>query len=377
MDFSLSRIRAKNIFKDTFKPSDPSELGSVKKLFNPTPMVPSDDSSDNDTSDNNSRRASKLLMDEYSSPSIATERYNKFLGDQPNEADYHASKKRTLAGILTGALLGFSNPSAGAEVGSKIITQPFDDKLSDWIRKEAPLKAAATSEGAAKTQRINALKDYIQSEHNKLMDTSLSESRRSEAAHRLATEKLGRESLINTVANQQALERNRTVDDARADAAAKEIARHNLETERTARANTENTRARVNIYKSSQENLNAYRDHLRNKMATEKKDSPSAQRTAEELATHDTILKPGNSQKYADFYEIDDNGRIHVTPPSKSYFSNDEDFNAQLAEYSKFRKEIDDGKNVILKSSPNNTKDQKPTPKDKNTPRVVRMEIIQ
>lgn len=380
MDFSFGRTRARNIFKDNTDEAD--RLPSTKKLFNPPPMgnsTPSpDDSLDTDTF--NRRRASKLLMDEYSTPSVATERYNKFLGDQPNEADYHASRKRTIAGILTGAALGLAHPETGAEVGSKIITQPFDDKLADWTRREAPLKAAAISEGTAKTQRINALKDYIQSDYNNTMAESLIGDRKDQARHRKATEDVAGKTLLDRITNEQALARDRDADNARADAAAAELARqHEWERKHGDRIasimekNAGTAATRASSYSRNVDNLIAYRDHLKEQVKGMKGDTPASQKTAKELATHEVILKPGNSQKYGDYFTQDDKGRIVITPPSRGFFQSDDDFNASMSGYSQLQREIDaESNNILKKNHPTNTKDQKPPVK----PKILKRETV-
>ena len=383
MYFSFGKVRARNIFRDTFKPSDPEgnsegvALGSTKKLFTPPPMVNStpDPSGDDNTDDGsfNRRRASKLLMDEYSAPSVATDRYNKFLADQPSEADYHASRKRTIAGILTGAALGFAHPDLGAEVGSKIITQPFDDKLADWTRKEAPLRSAATSEGTAKTQRINALKDFIQSEHQSSMDESLIGDRTDARRHRKVTENTASATLLDKIANEQALDKNRRDDNARADAAAKElVAQHEWERkhgDRTAAVmerNAATSEGRAGAYGRNIDSNVAYKKFLEDKLANIKGDSSGAQKIAEDLAKTNVFLKPGNSQIYSDFITQDDKGHIKITPPNRGYFDSEESFNAQMADYSRLKKELDDETGAILKKNhPTNTANQKPPKKAK------------
>lgn len=374
MDFSFGRTRARNIFKDNTDEAD--RLPSTKKLFNPPPMgnsTPSpDDSLDTDTF--NRRRASKLLMDEYSAPSVATERYNKFLGDQPNEADYHASRKRTIAGILTGAALGLAHPDLGAEVGSKIITQPFDDQLADWTRREAPLKAAASSEGTAKTQRINSLKDYIQAQDTNFMNKSLVDDRTDRARGRKITEARESAKLLDDIAYRQALERDKAADNARADAAAKALEKqrewersHGNRTADIMEKNAATASTRASAYGRNVDNLTAYRDHLREQVKGMKGDSAASQKTARELATHEVILKPGNSQKYGNYFTQDDKGRIVITPPNKSFFDlSGDDYNSAISDYSRLQKEIDDEANSILsKNHPTNTADQKPPKKVK------------
>lgn len=381
MDFSFGRTRARNIFKDNTDEAD--RLSSVKVLFNPPPMV--NDTPDPDGSDNtdafNRHRASKLLMDEYSAPSVATERYNKFLGDQPNEADYHASRKRTIAGILTGAALGLAHPDLGAEVGSKIITQPFDDKLADWTRREAPLKAAASSEGTAKTQRINSLKDFIQSQDTNFMNKSLVDDRTDRAKGRKITEARESAKLLDDIAYRQALERDKAADNARADAAAKALEKqrewersHGNRTADIMEKNAATASTRASSYSRNVDNLIAHRDYLREQVKGMKGDTAAAQKTAEELATHEVILKPGNSQKYGNYFTQDDKGRIVITPPNKSFFDlSGDDYNAAISDYSRLRKEIDDQKADILKQNhPTNTKDQKPPVK----PKILKRETV-
>lgn len=370
MDFNSSKIRFRNIFSTN--PDD--RLGSTKKLFpvqtgmsNPTPE--SDGTG-------NIARASKLLMDTYNEPSPNTERYNQYLESQPSEADYNPSKKRRLGAALLGGALGATgNPQAGISVGTNIVDAPFEDALSDWERKRLPLQNAATSENVSRTQKINALKDYITSEH-------ASQREAESDANVKADNKRADNALMETIADRQAREAetkaehtrqetNRVADNARADIAFQEIKRHNKQTEDIASRNASISEARANAYKSSVEGLNAYRDHLKEQLKGLKGDSPAAQKTAEEYAHTNVFLKPGNSQKYGDFISQDDKGRLLITPPSKGFFSSDEEFNRQLSLYSGLQNEIKAEKERILRENHTvgNTSTQAP-PKVVDKPKV-------
>lgn len=373
--------KRKNAFRNILGANSQTDNGikldSIKKLF------PSEDLStvalatkqtlNPDGSEGSTRFAKNKLMDLYNEPSPNTERYNSYLESQPSQTEYAPSKKRRLGAALLGGAIGATQgPIAGISVGSRVNDAPFEDALSDWERKRLPLQNAATAETAGRTQKINALKDYITAEHQSNMDEST-------LADRKHDNQLGDATLLETVAQHQATsaaeaarlkaleedrlrqERNRVEDNTRATSAAEETKRHNRETEGIARTNASAATSRASTYASSVIGLNAYRDHLKAQLKAAKGNSPAAQKTAQDLAHTNIVLKPGNSQKYADFYDTDDKGRIKITPPSKGYFANDDEFNAQLASYGQFLKEIDNEKKAILaENHPTETNKQAP-----------------
>lgn len=367
--------KRKNVFRNILGANPETDNGikldSVKKLFpaeDPSTVALATKQTPNpDGSEGSTRFAKNKLMDLYNEPSPNTERYNSYLESQPSQTDYNPSKKRRLGAALLGGAVGATQGAvAGMNVGSSINDAPFNDALSDWERKRLPLQNAATSETANRAQKVKALQDFITAEHQTKMDEDLIRDR----AH---DNQLGDNNFLNTVADQQAkakaleaervrTEANRTADNARADKTSTETARHNRETEGIARTNAAAATSRASTYSSSVTGLNAYRDHLKETLKAAKGDSPSAQKTAQELAHANVILnKPGNSQKYADFYTMDEKGRIVITPPSKGYFASEDEFNSQLAAYGQFQKEIDNEKRAILKENhPTNTIEQKP-----------------
>jgi hypothetical protein len=94
---------------------------------------------------------------------------------------------------------------------------------------------------------------------------------------------------------------------------------------------------RASTYATSVQGVNEYRKYLEGK--TDKATKPTKQ--TQELAEIRTIMKPGNSQKYSDFYRQAENGKFIIVPPSGS----DTD---TLLEWAAFQKEINDEHNKIV-----------------------------
>jgi hypothetical protein len=319
------------------------------------------------------KKPSDLLMDIYNEDSPAESRYEKFLASQPKESDYSPSKKRRFGAALAGGLAGLSGDARTAmKVSSDIVDRPYRDALNDWTRQEVPLKAAAETESRTRNSKINALKDYITSEHQNTIDESLISSRNSETEHRRNLEDQARKNAEALEKDREARERDRKEDNTRQDLRDKETKRHNTTVESIGRTNASSSATRASAYSRNVDNLSAYRDHLKNKLANQKGDSPSAQKTAEELATHNVILKPGNSQKYSNFYQMDEKGRIAIVPPDRGYFDSDDSFNSEMADYALLQKELKDEKNNILKANhPTGTTSTTVAPPTKKKTQIV------
>jgi hypothetical protein len=357
MDFMPSRSRAKNIFGNMFSTAeeDTPNKGMFRHLFDPAQIDNVADKPVGRSLDERTGRisaASSKLMDLYNEDSPATKRYDDYLAAQPTEEQYKPSGKRRLGAALAGFAVGLSDPNAGGKLASDIVESPFRSAIKNWERQRLPLQNAAVSEGRDRTNKISALKDYIQSEHQAAMDEST-------LADRKHDNNIADNTLLETIADRQARakaleeerkrqEANRTEDNKRADAAAIEAKRHNQKSESIAERGMTDREARTQAYTNNLKNLTAYRDHLKEKVTTQG-NTPGGQKTAEELATHEVLLKPGNSQRYSDFFEQNSStGKMYIVAPKKGAFQSDEDFNAALAEYTILQSEIKKEKEAIL-----------------------------
>lgn len=369
MEFNPGRIRLRSLlhipnvdedqvdYKDQLDPNPTLFPNKRKLLTNDAITVKAPNQSSTQLNDNEDDPTSEL-MKMYQEPSKASENYDKFLSTQPNEADYKPSKKRRLLAIAAGALTG--DPATAYQVANKISSQPFEDQLKDWERRRVPLQNASTVEEKDRANKINSLKDVINAKHQRLMDESLITSRDDQTTHRLALER-------QALANADALERDRIkrnsdrdTDNARQAERDKATERDRIQTHAENKQridissrNASNAENRTSIYQRMQEGLAAYRKTLQDRLGTLKGDSPLAQKYAKELALHNVLDKPGNSQKYGNFYNTDEKGRITATKqPDKSFFDlNDEGFNSEMSTYSQFQKEIDDETKRVLKAN--------------------------
>jgi len=340
----------KSRLRNVFGPQAPTDRSNDRKIFGEQKIdrpIVNQDTVDNEE-DTPIRAAGKKLMGLYSESSPANERYTKYLEEQPSEADYAPSRKRRLGGALAASLIGLSDPKLGQETADNIINGPFRNRLKDWERQKAPLAAAASAEKEDRTRNISALKTFIDSEHVAQMDRSLIQSRNDNATHQKTLE-------TQAAANAKAAEddrirrdTDRTTDNTRQAARDKADEEYRKKTlaqgsERIgiARANSAISGRRASAYESSVNGLNTYRDHLKNKMTTLKGDTPAAQKTASELALHNIILTPGNSQRFANFYHVDEKGKISIDLPNKSMFDSEDDFNNDVIGYAGFKKEWD------------------------------------
>lgn len=287
----------------------------------------------------------KMLMDAYNEPSPAVSRLNQYVSSAPDRSKYEPSTKRKIAAALAGFAVGLTDPKSGANLNRTLLDKPFDDAVEDWKRKGVPIVNAAKAEAQSRTQRITALKDISASKRADTLANSEINARKATAQHygnvdaeTLARDQANEAELARTHKETEGIRRETNLRETNRDT---ETTRHNKEIEGIAKTNAASTATRSKAYVSSVEGLNAYRDHLKEQLRTTGK-GPAAQKVAKELATADTVLKPGNSQRYSDFYHHDEKGKIVIDPPSKGMFTSDEDFQGQMLEYSKFIKEIDD-----------------------------------
>lgn len=362
MNFSFSRTRARNIFSPPG--TDNQVTTPYRNVKFGTDNIQVGDESSKPQEDSPVKRASKMLMDMYNAPSPATEQYNKYLNEQPDEEKYKPSKKRRLGAILAGFGVGLANPQTGYDVASNIVNDPFDTAIAGWERKRKPLENAAGSEMATRTAKINMLKDYIQAEHTNTMDEAnlknihddnvrgdltLAENKR---YHNMTLEEL--------IAEHARTNANRDKDNTRADTTEKETEKqhawertHGNDMANIARTNAASTAQRSTAYASSVEGLNAYREHLKAKTANATK--PTKQ--TKELAELNAINIPGNSQRYANFWGQTEQGKVFIKPP----VSPDTD---ELLEWAAFQKAIADEHDKIVKPpSSSKTSEVKTKPK--------------
>lgn len=343
MDFQPSYTRFHDIFNRNSKP-DRKPIFGDQLIETPKPEG-------NDLG--------QLLKDSYGESSKATEMFNEYLASQPNESDYNPSKKRRLAAALIGGAMALSDPSAGAKLGNEIRDEPFNKANRNWAAKGKPLALAAESEQKSRETKRNFLRDMTNLEHTRALENLSQENVR-------ADNERGERTLAETVAQHEAersrweadrnrmaaenleLQKDRDANRARQEAADKENANYHKGMLGVAQTNANTAKTRANTYQSSVESSNAYREHLKSKLANFKGDTASQQKIADDLATHDVVLDGANSQIYGNFIDRDDKGRIVVKPPSMGMFTSEDEFNSELAEYAKFRKLIDTKRNEIL-----------------------------
>jgi hypothetical protein len=354
----LSRL--KNIFSNTDKDDSESlflgdRSGTMDKPYRRVSFGVNKVSTPPPTEANPVRAASQKLMDLMSEPDEAQDKFDSYLADQPTEDQYRPSKKRRVGAALAGFGVGLTNPIAGIKIGQDIADEPYNKAVSDWTRKGKPLALAANQEQKGKTTRINMLKDYITAEHqanvedyqahniaadNLRADLALAATNEERAAAQRRYEETERR-LTDTASQAH---NDRMTANERADRALKETtAQH--EWERThgntmaeiAGRNATTNEGRATTYQHSVEGINAYRDYLKTK--TDKATKPTKQ--TKELAEINTIMKPGNSQKYSDFYRQNEQGKFILLPPSGS----DTD---TLLQWAAFQKEINDEHNKIV-----------------------------
>lgn len=353
-----SRSRAKSIFSNIFSTdndqNDPNKR-LFKHVFDPGDLNNVADRPIPRALDERTGRisaASSKLMDLYNEDSPAVTRYNKYLEDQPTEEKYKPSGKRRLGAALAGFAVGLSDPEAGGKLATNIIEDPFKSAIKNWERKRLPLENAATAENRERVTKISSLKDYIQSEHQAGMDESVLHDREHD-------NQLGDKTLEETIkdrkvredaleAERKRQEDNRVADNARKDKEDKALEIYRNRSLSIAERGMTDREARTKAYNDNLTNLKAYRDHLKEKVSTQG-NTPGGQKTAEELATHEVLLKPGNSQRYSDFFEQNPStGKMYIVAPKKGTFQSDEDFNAALAEYTILQSEIKKAKEGIL-----------------------------
>lgn len=355
MDLFPSKVRFRNIFgqsgdnrrltRDLFPVPKPTTTRTTS--VNKAPLAEPD--------------AAQMLMDLYNEDSPAVTRLSGYLDEQPDRDDFIPSKKRKVGSILAGFLTGMVNPAAGAAVTRGVLDKPYEDQLESWERKGAPIKAAAAAETTARTQKINSLKDYLQARRQSVLDESLITDRNLDnkradnqfletIAKNQADEKFREEEAKRREEERIRAERNRTEDNKRADAAFEESKRATRAREKATEVSQEIARDRATAYKASIDGLNAYRDHLKSKVKPNDK-SPASQKAAKELATINIFMKPGNSQRYADFLEQDEKGKIILKPPSRGMFSDEADFTNEMLEYSNLLRELETEERNILGTS--------------------------
>lgn len=351
MDLFPSRIRFRNIFGQEGDDPTPNITKNIFPIQHSTAV-------NKDALDTPSDAESRL-MDIYNSPSPAASRLADYVNTQPDRTDYEPSRKRKLGAVLAGFVTGMADPNAGAAVTRGILDKPFDEANEDWERRGVPIRNAALAEQVDRTQKINSLKDYITAKRLNLNTESEMQARRDLAKH-------NNNSDLETAIRDQETAKYHTDETKSRDAAnAREISRdseahrHNIVSEEIARKNAESTATRVSAYTNNVNSLTAHRNNLLNNLKNIKGDTPAAQKTAKEVALHNIVLKPGNSQKYGDFYDMDDKGRIVVKPVKQGSFESDEDFQNRFLNYSAFQREIeDDAKKVLANNHPST--DSKP-----------------
>jgi hypothetical protein len=354
----LSRFR--NVFGDT-KKNDSESLflgdrsGTMDKPYRRISFGVNKVETPPPTETNPVRAASQKLMDLMSEPDEAQDKFDSYLAEQPTEDQYRPSKKRRVGAALAGFGVGLTNPIAGIKIGQDIADEPYNRAVSDWTRKGKPLALAANQEQKGKTTRINMLKDYITAEHqanvedyqahniaadNLRADLALAATNEERAAAQRRYEETERR-LTAEAAQRQT---DRSADNERADRALRETtAQHAWERSHgdtmagIAGRNATTNEGRASTYATSVEGVNAYRKYLEGK--TDKATKPTKQ--TQELAEIRTIMKPGNSQKYSDFYRQNEQGKFILLPPSGS----DTD---TLLQWAAFQKEINDEHNKIV-----------------------------
>lgn len=345
------------------------------------PIIPSKDKT---TIDDRPIDPREILLRMMNEQSPAVERYNRFLEEQPSAEDYKPSKTRRFLAALAGAGVGYADPNMGFQISSGIVNDPLDRALGDWERRRIPLQNAARAESESRTTKMNALKEYIQNERTAKLDESLIKDREErdkdrDEARVLAAKEKERARLDRIQENaSRALERaedNFRLNQAQA----------NLETERAkdrefrekdfkATQDYRNrqlglSERRLSAYESSIEGLNNYRNHLRTKVKADGKPTKATR----ELAEINVYMKPGNSQRYDDFFERLPNGKILVKPPEQGRLESEADFSARLAEYTGLIDEIQREEATIIgpRSAPKPSETPKP---EERRSRVIRRE---
>lgn len=354
---TLSRI--KNIFSNNKDDSESLFLGdrsgTMDKPYRKISFGVNKVNIPKPTETNPVRAASQKLMDLMSEPDEAQNKYDEYLAAQPTEDQYKPSKKRRLGAVLAGFGVGLANPQAGYNISQDIVNDPYDTAVSNWTRRGRPLALAAGQEQKNKTNRTNLLQHYISNErqfsideinaHNIAADNlraelaaAKTEEERQRVQARFDTEQ------AQKVADNKKLQEDRAADNDRLERGLKETTsqhawerKHGDTMATVAQQNATSAASRASSYATSVEGINAYREYLKTK--TDKATKPTKQ--TKELAEINTIMRPGNSQKYSDFYRQNEQGKFIIVPPSGS----DTD---TLLQWAAFQKEIENEHNKIV-----------------------------
>ena len=92
-------------------------------------------------------------MPDYTPAHEMTDRFNKMVGERPNEADYHPGIWRRLGSALTAFGPG------GMNLGMQMLDKPYTDKLQAWKENIAPAYQAAQLERYGNVNELTARRD--------------------------------------------------------------------------------------------------------------------------------------------------------------------------------------------------------------------------